>query len=65
MTVKREFLGETKQGAPIYGYHITNNNGTELCVINYGAAIRMVTEETLFSVMMMLPSTRKTAALWV
>ncbi len=42
MTVKREFLGETKQGAPIYGYHITNNNGTELCVINYGAAIRNI-----------------------
>ncbi|MBE5843502.1 MAG: galactose mutarotase [Butyrivibrio sp.] len=42
MTVKREFLGETKQGAPIYGYHITNNNGTELCVLNYGAAIRNI-----------------------
>ncbi len=42
MTVKREFLGESKQGAPIYGYHITNNNGTELCVLNYGAAIRNI-----------------------
>ncbi len=42
MTVKREFLGETKQGAPVYGYHITNAKGTELCVINYGAAIKNI-----------------------
>ncbi len=42
MTVKREFFGESSQGAPIYGYHITNTNGTELCVINYGAAIRNI-----------------------
>ena len=42
MTVKREFLGESKNGAPIYGYHITNENGTELCVMNYGAAIRNI-----------------------
>ncbi len=40
MTVKREFLGESKQGAPIYGYHITNEQGNELNVINFGAAIR-------------------------
>ena len=45
MTVKREFLGESKQGAPIYGYHITNSKGTELCVINYGAAIRNIIVE--------------------
>ena len=40
MTVKREFLGESKQGAPIYGYRITNEKGTELSLMNYGAAIR-------------------------
>ncbi|WP_035769387.1 aldose epimerase family protein [Butyrivibrio sp. NC2002] len=42
MSVKREFLGETKTGAPIYGYHLTNSSGMEVCVLNYGAAIRNI-----------------------
>ena len=42
MSVKREFLGETKTGAPIYGYHLTNTSGMEVCVLNYGAAIRNI-----------------------
>ncbi|WP_026493086.1 aldose epimerase family protein [Butyrivibrio sp. XPD2002] len=42
MSVKREFLGETKDGAPIYGYHMTNDQGMEVCLMNYGAAIRNI-----------------------
>lgn len=42
MSVKREFLGETKTGAPIYGYHLTNNNGMEVCLLNFGAIIRNI-----------------------
>ena len=42
MGVKREFLGETPQGAPVYGYHLTNKNDMEVCVMNYGAIIRNI-----------------------
>ena len=42
MSVKREFLGETKDGAPIYGYHMTNSQGMEVCLMNYGATIRNI-----------------------
>lgn len=42
MSVKREFLGEAKDGAPIYCYHMNNEQGMEVCLMNYGAAIRNI-----------------------
>ncbi len=42
MSVKREFLGEAKSGAPIYAYHISNNNGVEAVVLNYGCTIKNI-----------------------
>lgn len=42
MSVKREFLGEAKDGAPIYCYHMSNEQGMEVCLMNYGAAIRNI-----------------------
>ena len=42
MLVKREFIGETKQETPIYGYNIKNSNGMEICVMNFGANIRNI-----------------------
>jgi aldose 1-epimerase len=42
MGIKREFLGETAEGAPVYGYHLTNTAGMEVCVMNYGAVIRNI-----------------------
>ena len=42
MAVKREFWGEAPGGAPIYVYHITNNSGMEVDVLNYGCTIRNV-----------------------
>lgn len=42
MGVKREFLGEANNGAPVYGYHITNTNGMEVVVMNFGATIKNI-----------------------
>ena len=42
MAMKREFWGETPQGAPVYVYHLSNENGMEVCVLNYGAIIRNI-----------------------
>ena len=42
MAVKREFLGEAQNGAPIYAYHISNSNGVEAVVLNYGCTIKNV-----------------------
>ena len=42
MAVKREFLGETNSGAPVYAYHLTNSNKMEAVVLNYGATIKSI-----------------------
>lgn len=42
MAVKREFFGEAQNGAPIYAYHISNSNGVEAVVLNYGCTIKNV-----------------------
>ncbi len=42
MAVKREFWGEAPSGAPIYVYHLTNESGTEVCILNYGCTIRNI-----------------------
>ncbi|MCR5100094.1 MAG: galactose mutarotase [Butyrivibrio sp.] len=42
MSLKREFIGEAPNGAPVYGYHLTNNNGMEVCVLNFGATIKNI-----------------------
>lgn len=42
MAVKREFLGETNSGAPVYAYHLTNSNKMEAVVLNYGATIKNI-----------------------
>lgn len=42
MAVKREFLGETQSGAPVYAYHLTNERGMEAVVLNYGATIKNI-----------------------
>ena len=42
MAVKREFWGEAQSGAPIYVYHLTNQSGVEVCVLNYGCTIRNI-----------------------
>lgn len=42
MAVKREFWGEAMTGAPIYAYHLTNNSGVEVVVLNFGATIRNI-----------------------
>jgi aldose 1-epimerase len=42
MAVKREFFGETQTGAPIYAYHISNNNGMEAVILNYGCTIKNI-----------------------
>ena len=42
MAVKREFWGEATNGAPIYAYHLTNNSGVEVVVLNFGATIRNI-----------------------
>ena len=42
MAVKREFWGEAPSGAPIYVYHLTNQSGVEVCVLNYGCTIRNI-----------------------
>lgn len=42
MSVKRDFIGETPQGAPVYEYRIQNSNGMEVSVMNYGAVVRSI-----------------------
>ncbi|MCR5404940.1 MAG: galactose mutarotase [Butyrivibrio sp.] len=42
MAVSRERFGETKNGTPIYEYHLTNDNGAEVTVLNYGCIIRNI-----------------------
>ena len=42
MAVKREFLGEALDGAPIYAYHITSDKGMEVVVLNFGCTIRNI-----------------------
>ncbi len=42
MAVKREFWGEAQSGAPIYVYHLTNNSGMEVDVLNFGCTIRNI-----------------------
>ena len=42
MAVKREFCGEATNGAPIYAYHLTNNSGVEVVILNFGCTIRNI-----------------------
>ena len=42
MNIKREFFGETKEGAPVYLYRLSNANAMEVTVLNYGVNIRNV-----------------------
>ncbi len=40
MSIKREFIGETQEGAPVYGYRLSNESGMEVEIMNYGGIIR-------------------------
>ncbi len=40
MAVERERVGEAPSGAPVYAYHISNDAGMEVVVLNYGCIIR-------------------------
>ena len=42
MAVKRAQFGELSNGTPIYEYHISNDNGVEAVVLNFGATIRNI-----------------------
>ena len=42
MAVTREHLGEAKNGAPIYAYHLSNSKGTEAVVLNFGCTIKNI-----------------------
>lgn len=42
MCIKREFFGETPEGAPVYLYHLSNENEMEVTVMNYGVNLRNV-----------------------
>ncbi len=42
MAVKRELLGETTNGAPIYEYHLTNEKGVEVVVLNFGCTLKNI-----------------------
>ena len=42
MAVKREFLGEAVTGAPIYAYHLINNSGMEVVVLNFGCTVKNI-----------------------
>ncbi len=42
MAIKREFIGEAPNGAPVYGYHLINTNGMDVCVLNFGATIKSI-----------------------
>lgn len=40
MAVKREHIGEAKNGEPVYAYHLTNRSGMQVVVLNLGATLR-------------------------
>ncbi|MCR5675462.1 MAG: galactose mutarotase [Lachnospiraceae bacterium] len=40
MAVKREHVGEAKNGEPVYAYHLTNRTGMRVTVLNLGATLR-------------------------
>ncbi len=42
MAVKREFCGESQTEAPIYVYHLSNNSGMEVDILNYGCIVRNI-----------------------
>lgn len=42
MALKKVLFGETKNAEPIYAYHLTNNNGVEAVVLNYGCTIKNI-----------------------
>ena len=42
MAVKRQLLGEDSNGAPIYEYHLTNSNGVEVVVLNFGCTLKNI-----------------------
>ena len=39
MAVKREHIGEAKNGEPVYAYHLTNRAGMRVVVLNLGATL--------------------------
>ena len=40
MAVKREHIGEARNGEPVYAYHLTNKNGMRVVVLGLGATLR-------------------------
>ncbi len=42
MAVQRELFGEGANGAPIYEYHLTNDQGTEVVVLNFGCTLKNI-----------------------
>ncbi len=42
MAVTRQLLGQTKEGTPIYEYHLSNSKGVEAVVLNFGCTIKNI-----------------------
>ena len=42
MAVSKKLFGETKDGASIYEYHLTNANGMEAVILNFGCTIKNI-----------------------
>ena len=42
MALSREAWGETLSGAPIMAYHLSNNAGMEVVILNYGCTIKNI-----------------------
>ena len=42
MALSREAWGKTPGGAPIIAYHLSNNSGVEVVVLNYGCTIKNI-----------------------
>lgn len=40
MAVKREHIGEARNGEPVYAYHLTNRKGMRVVVLGLGATLR-------------------------
>ena len=52
MAVKREHIGEAKNGEAVYSYTLTNRRGMSVVVLNLGATLRdiIVPADTQFAV---------------
>ena len=42
MAVKKEAFGQNSNGVPVYAYHISNNAGMEVVVLNFGCIIKNI-----------------------